>query len=82
MKPATIPIFHHTDQTANMEEMGMNTKYSLEECDERDMTFYNIDATDVYKENDIEYGSIIAGGEVFISPWTKKRIDNFIQKTI
>jgi hypothetical protein len=82
IKPVTIPIFHHTDQTANLEEMGLDDKTSLEDCEERDMTFYNIDATDYYLENDIKYGSIICGGQVFISPWDKERIDQEILKSL
>lgn len=77
--PIKLPIFYHTDNTRKLESMEMDDSFSIEECDEKEMTFYVVNAVAPYEENGITYSSIHTNGTMFICPYDPDRVNNLIQ---
>lgn len=80
MTPLTIFIFHHTDETLTLS--NSNTDFSIEDCEEREMTFYSINAISKYIENGIEYGMIHANGSQYITTESYNSLKEIIKHII
>lgn len=63
-----LPIFYNTDETAHLEDLGIDTK--LSDCDVKQIYFINIDAVSTYEECMKEYAKIHCNGTTFISTLT------------
>lgn len=75
-----LPIFvRDTDQNL-MEELGVYQNKPLKEFEYRSVTFYNIDCVGEYTdpEDGNIYAAICSGPHEFISPLSRKEIDNMI----
>jgi hypothetical protein len=77
MQPISLPILHHSDNTATFKEMGID--YSLDECELRNMVFYHINAISPYFDNEKEYTNIHTNGSEYICPLTIKEVKNIIK---
>lgn len=77
MKSLEIEIYHHTEESAVAEEVGVNVP--LKDCDIKPMTFYNISSVGPYIEDDFEGSIIFSGHSSFITPISynvlKEKID-------
>lgn len=61
-----LPIYFHTDETQQAHDLEL--PYSMEDCETRMVTFYEINAVSVYQsKNGSEYALIHANGDKFIS---------------
>jgi hypothetical protein len=79
MKGITLPIFHHTDQSATLKDCGI--EYTFEgNCEIRDVTFYQINVISEYFEDDKSYTSIHSNGSEYISSLNIKEVEKIIQK--
>lgn len=78
MLPITIPIYHHTKDTESLKSLGIG--YSIQDCEKRNITFYNINAVATYIDDEgIEYANIHTDGSQYISPMTAKKVNELIQ---
>jgi len=68
MKPIELQIFHHTDLTSVYSKASI--EYTMDECETRLMTFYQINGISPWYENDKEYTEIHANGTCYICPLT------------
>ena len=69
MLPIELPIYFNTDETANLEKMGLDSH--VKNCEIRLMTFFAINAIGSARESDdFEYGIIYTGDESFSSVLT------------
>lgn len=70
----TLPIIFHTDGTSQLKDLGI--EYKLDDCQQKQMTFFNIAAIADYVEEgtDNQYTSIFAGGFEFICPLTQQYV--------
>lgn len=69
MLPIELEIYFNTDETQNLEKMGLESHVS--NCEKRFMTFYVINAIGSSKESDgFEHGLVYAGDESFSSVLT------------
>jgi len=79
MKGITLPIFHHTDQSATLKDCGID--YTFEDnCEIRDVTFYQINAISEYFEDDRSCTSIHSNGSEYISSLNIKEVEKIIQQ--
>ncbi len=66
MLPIELEIYFNTDETENLEKMGID--YDVRNCEKRLMTFYTINAIGFTKEKDgFEHGLIYTGDQSFSS---------------
>lgn len=67
-KQISLPIFWHTDETANLSEIGVDFK--MNDCRIKEITFYNIDcicSCDGDGDNEKEiYTKVFSSGQNFI----------------
>lgn len=73
-----LPILFETDNTCQLEVIGMDFK--LSDCDIRETTFYYINAVSSYLENGINYTTIHSNGDGFICPLEKREVERLIQE--
>ena len=71
MTPLELPIFHHTDSTAQAKELGLD--YDIEDTQIRPVTFYHINAVSPYSEslediNNPQLSAIHSNGTEYICP--------------
>lgn len=76
MTPLSLLIFHHTDETESLKQASI--EFSIEDCEEREMTFYNINAISKYLEGGLEYGMIHANGSQYITTKKYEQIKSLI----
>lgn len=62
-----LPIYHHTDESANLEDLELD--YELSECDVKDIIFYQINAISVHKVDGKDYTHIHANGTSYLCPY-------------
>jgi len=73
MLPIELEIYFNTEETENLEKMGLD--YHVNNCEKRLMTFYNINAIGSHKEKDgFEHGVVYTGDESFSSVLTYKEL--------
>jgi len=73
MLPIELPIYFNTEETANLEKMGIDSH--VKNCEIRLMTFFAINAIGSAKEPDgFEYGIIYTGDQSFSSVLTYKEL--------
>jgi hypothetical protein len=80
MKPLVLLIFHHTDETQSLKQASVD--YSIEDCEEREITFYSINAVSIYTENGIDYGMIHSNGDQFVCTKNYKEVNNLINQNL
>ena len=73
-----LPIFHHSDNTISLKDMGID--YSLSDCEVKPITFYNINAISVYIDGENEYCSIHCNNLEYICPQTHREVKSLIRK--
>lgn len=61
----TLPILHHSNTTATLEDLGL--EYDFVDCDTRQVTFYNINAIAPFNEGGVNFSSIHTNGTEYIS---------------
>jgi hypothetical protein len=77
MIPIELQIYFNTDETDNLEKMGLES--SVKNCETRFMTFYVINAIGSGTEADgFEYGIIHTGDESFSSVLTYEELKQII----
>jgi hypothetical protein len=77
MLPIELPIYFNTEETANLEKMGIDSH--VKNCEIRLMTFFAINAIGSAKEPDgFEYGIIYTGDESFSSVYTYKELKELL----
>ena len=65
MTPIKLPVFHHTDNSTTLKDCGI--EYTLENnCEVREIIFYQINAISEYIEGDNNYTSIHSNGTEYI----------------
>lgn len=85
MKGIALPIFHHTDQSATLKDCGVD--YTIaDNCEIRNIIFYNINAISEYFENENKYTSIHTNNSEYLCPMNIERVrkiieDNNVQTT-
>jgi hypothetical protein len=73
MLPIELEIYFNTDETDNLQKMGLDSHVS--NCETRLMTFYTINAIGSAKESDgFEHGLIYTGDESFSSVLTYEQL--------
>ena len=60
-----LDVFFHSDESYALKSCGVD--YSLDSCDTRKMTFYQINAISPYLEDGQEYSSIHTNGAEYIA---------------
>jgi len=77
MLPIELPIYFNTDETSNLEKMGIDSH--VKNCEVRLMTFFAINAIGSAKESDdFEYGIIYTGDGSFSSVLTYKELKELL----
>jgi hypothetical protein len=77
MLPLELQIYFNTDETDNLEKMGIES--DVRNCETRFMTFYTINAIGSAKEKDgFEHGLIYTGDESFSSVLTYEELKQII----
>jgi hypothetical protein len=79
-RPVIIPIYFKSESfdayESMKEDLGIEgVRPDISESDVRDVTFYNINAVCVYRENGKEYGCVMSNADEFISPLSAKQIN-------
>jgi hypothetical protein len=78
-KGLVIPVFYEFESPMYEEDNPRPlTEYSV-----KDITFYNIDCTTIYEDEDDgdrKYGRIFSGGETFISAYSPEKLTSVIEK--
>jgi hypothetical protein len=72
-----LPIYYNTESTTTLSELGID--YNIEDCDTREVIFFQINAIGRYIENDIEGTTIYANGDdlyQFHKKWITEIEDN------
>jgi hypothetical protein len=65
MKPITLPLFYHTEDTSQLSEAGLD--YPIADCNVRNSRFYRIDAVLPHKEADGQtFAKVVSGGVQYI----------------
>lgn len=80
MKPLELPIFHHSDQTASLTELGID--FNVEDCTVKAMTFYSINAIGTDHQDGKDYGLIFSNGDSFTSPLPYVELKNKIHNNL
>lgn len=75
-----LPIFYHTDETTSLKSVGVD--YQLEDCEIKEITFYNIDAISPNIEEDKEYCTIFSSGDEFTCSLSYKEVEYLIDKSL
>lgn len=73
-----IPVFFNTDETLQLEDLGIES--NLADCELRDVTFYNINYISPYLDKDNTYTTIASNGTSFISPLSTDEVENLIEE--
>lgn len=77
-----LPVFYHTEETANEFELGV--KYNITDCEIREVIFYDISAIAPYIKDEEEYCTIHTPSGSFIArrliTEVEKLIDNSKRK--
>jgi hypothetical protein len=73
MPPIELEIYFNTEETKNLEKMGLDSH--VNNCETKFMTFFSINAIGSAKEPDgFEYGVIYTGDESFSSVLTYSQL--------
>lgn len=75
-----LPILFNTDTTQNLQ--NVNIEFDLRECEIKQMTFYQINCTAQYFENDIEYSQIYSNGMSFYCSLKMSEVELIIDKQL
>jgi hypothetical protein len=75
-----IPIYFHTDETEQFNDLGI--KFTLSDAETRVMRFMEITAYTEGKDPDEDkpFSLIYAGGEVFESPLSVEQLDELFEE--
>jgi hypothetical protein len=77
MLPIELPIYFNTDETDNLEKMGLDSHVS--NCEVRILTFYNINAIGPSKEDDgFEFSLIYTGDASFSCVHTYEQLKQLL----
>ncbi|MEY3085978.1 MAG: hypothetical protein RL037_2197 [Bacteroidota bacterium] len=77
MLPIELEIYFNTDETDNLEKMGLTSHVT--NCETRLMTFFKIDAIGIAKEPDgFEYGIIYSAADNFASVLTYEELKQLL----
>ena len=78
-KPVEVLIFHHSDQTSQMAEAGVD--YDFELCDERAVPLYDVAYVKAYKykKGPLVYSLIGTNGDTMVSPWPPAKMNAILQ---
>jgi hypothetical protein len=77
MIPVTLPIFHHTDTTAQMKELDID--YRIGDCEVKNGTFYIINAVFPFIDDDgSEYAEVVSGENTYIVNMTADQTNQMI----
>lgn len=79
MKPIILPVLCHDDTSKSLQDLGI--KYNLNECDTKNVAFYNINCVTPYAEGDFEGTQIFAGSTIFVSPLKYENVVKYINET-
>lgn len=77
--PLKLPIFFHTDSTRILQDTGVD--YKLDDCETREMSFYQIAALSPYIDYDDdkkEYCRIHTNGDTFLCLFNVKEVEGLI----
>jgi len=79
MKGITLPIFHHTDQSATFKDCGID--YTFEDnCEIREIIFYQINAISEYLDDGKKYTSIHCNNSEYICTMLIDDVKQLIDK--
>lgn len=78
----TLPIFHTTDESEQKKLCGKD--YSLEnDCEKREVTFYNINAISIYKEDNFKcHTTIHANSSEYICALSIGKVEEMIDEVL
>jgi hypothetical protein len=77
MFPVTLPVFHHTDETAQMKELDLD--YRIGDCEIKNGTFYIINAVFPFTDPDgNEYAEVVSGENIYIVNMTADQTNQTI----
>ena len=82
MKPVTLPILHHGEETKDLSNLELD--YSLFDCDIYPVIFFTINHisqlhSGTEEENEM-FSEINSGGETYIVNMPFKELESFINK--
>lgn len=82
MKPVTLPILHHDEDTKDLSNLGLD--YSLFDCKIYPVIFYNFNHISQLhsgtEEENEALSEINSGGETYIVNMQFKELESFINK--
>jgi len=78
MKGIELPVFHLNDCTENLYDLNIDFDYK--ECDQKMVTFFNIDAIGIDTDRGRDYGMIFSGGTTFTTPYTYKELKRMLEE--
>lgn len=65
MTPIKLDIYHHTDSTSTLKDIGVD--YKIEDCEIRPVIFYHINAISPFFDGGKEYCSVHSNGSEYIA---------------
>jgi hypothetical protein len=77
MKLLKLPILHHTDNTTQMRDIGVD--YDLADCQVKEISFLNIDAISEYIDGDDKYSCIHVNDNEYICTFTYSKLIKLIE---
>lgn len=80
MNSIELPIFHHTDETKNFDNIGLEFNLA-DNAEIREMTFFIINAIAPYLEGEKKYSSIHSNGQEYICSLKYESVKDLILKT-
>ena len=77
--PVILPIFIHTAESAQFDDL--NIPFLMEDCDTKDVYFFNINAVSTYTDEDKKvYTKILSNGDEYVCPFTVNRFLKMISE--
>jgi hypothetical protein len=77
MLPIELEVYFNTEETENLESLGIDSHVT--NCETRLMTFFTINAIGIAKEKDgFEYGLIYTGDENFATVLTYEKLKQLL----
>lgn len=75
-RPLKVDVFYTNDETQAIEDLGISVP--IEHNDLRPMTFYEINCTSTFIEENKTYARIHSNGQYFITNLTPEKLDLLI----
>jgi len=72
MNPIKLTVLHHSDSTCTLKDLDI--EYSLEDCDRREVAFFNIAAISPFYEGEKEYCTIHSNSTQYVADHTYSEV--------